>query len=102
MSEPSRATCAAEADFAGEIDYLPYTEVLPQDFASLRDDPNLQWATGLTSQAQVYLTLNLDHEPFNNKMFRQALMTALDRETMTRQITLGVDTPAASAIWNRR
>ena len=85
---------------AGEIDYLPYTEVLPQDFADLRDDPNLQWATGLTSQAQVYLTLNLDKEPFNNKMFRQALMTALDRETMTNQITLGVDTPAMSAFHN--
>jgi peptide/nickel transport system substrate-binding protein len=85
---------------AGEVDYLPYTEVLPQDFASIKDDPNLQWATGLTSQAQVYLTLNLDHEPFNNKQFRQALMTALDRETMAKQITLGVDTPAMSAFHN--
>ncbi|HEY2593834.1 MAG TPA: ABC transporter substrate-binding protein, partial [Chloroflexota bacterium] len=85
---------------AGEIDYLPYTEVVPQDFASLKDDPNFQWATGLTSQAQVYLTLNLDHAPFNNKMFRQALMTALDRDTMTKQITLGVDTPAISAFHN--
>ena len=85
---------------AGEIDYLPYTEVVPQDFASIKDDPNLQWATGLTSQAQVYLTLNLDHEPFNNKQFRQALMTALDRETMARQITLSVDSPAISAFHN--
>jgi len=85
---------------AGEVDYLPYTEVVPQDFASLKDDPSIQWATGLTSQAQVYLTLNLDHEPFNNKMFRQALMTALDRETMTKQITLGVDAPAISGFHN--
>ncbi len=85
---------------AGEVDYLPYTEVVPQDFAALKDDSSLQWATGLTSQAQVYLTLNLDHEPFNNKLFRQALMTALDRETMTSQITLGVDTPAISAFHN--
>jgi peptide/nickel transport system substrate-binding protein len=85
---------------AGEVDYLPYTEVVPQDFASLKDDPNIQWATGLTSQAQVYLTLNLDHEPFSNKMFRQALMTALDRETMTRQITMGMDIPAVSAFHN--
>jgi peptide/nickel transport system substrate-binding protein len=85
---------------AGEVDYLPYTEVLPQDFASVKGDSNLQWATGLTSQAQVYLTLNLDHEPFNNKVFRQALMTALDRVTMTRQITLDVDTPAISAFHN--
>lgn len=85
---------------AGEVDYLPYTEVVPQDFASIKDDPSLQWATGLTSQAQVYLTLNLDHEPFNNKQFRQALMTALDRETMTQQITLGVDAPAISAFHN--
>jgi peptide/nickel transport system substrate-binding protein len=85
---------------AGEVDYLPYTEVVPQDFAAIKDDPNIQSATGLTSQAQVYLTLNLDHEPFNNTMFRQALMTALDRETMTRQITLDVDTPAISAFHN--
>src|SRR5579864_8191895 len=85
---------------SGDVDYLPYTEVLPQDFASVKDDPNLQWATGLTSQAQVYLTLNLDHEPFNNKAFRQALMTALDRVTMTNQITLDVDKPASSAFHN--
>jgi peptide/nickel transport system substrate-binding protein len=85
---------------AGEVDYLPYTEVVPQDFASLKDDPSIQWATGLTSQAQVYLTLNLDHEPFNNKVFRQALLTALDRDTMARQITLGVDAPAISAFHN--
>jgi peptide/nickel transport system substrate-binding protein len=83
---------------AGEVDYLPYTEVVPQDFAAIKDDPKLQSATGLTSQAQVYLTLNLQREPFSNKQFRQALMTALDRATMTRQITLGVDTPAISAI----
>ena len=44
---------------AGEVDYLPYTEVVPQDVASLKDDPSFQWATGLTSEAQVYLTLNL-------------------------------------------
>jgi peptide/nickel transport system substrate-binding protein len=85
---------------AGEVDYLPYTEVVPQDFAAIRDDPKLQWATGLTSQAQVYLTLNLDREPFSNKTFRQALYTALDRETMTRQITEGVDKPAISAFHN--
>jgi peptide/nickel transport system substrate-binding protein len=82
---------------AGEVDYLAYTEVLPQDFASIKDDPQIQWATGLTSQAQVMLTLNLDKAPFSNKTFRQALMTALDRETMNRQITLGVDRPAMSA-----
>ena len=46
------------------------------------------------------MTLNLDKEPFNNKQFRQALMTAIDRETMTKQITLGVDTAAMSAFHN--
>jgi peptide/nickel transport system substrate-binding protein len=83
---------------AGEVDYLPYTEVLPQDFANIRDDPNLQWASGLTSQAQVMLTPNLEKEPFNNKQFRQALYHALDRQTMVKQITLGVDSPPTSAI----
>jgi peptide/nickel transport system substrate-binding protein len=83
---------------AGEVDYLPYTEVLPQDFAAIKDDPKLQWATGLTSQAQAMLTLNLQKEPFTNKTFRQALYVALDRPTMIRQITLGVDSAPASAI----
>jgi peptide/nickel transport system substrate-binding protein len=83
---------------AGEVDYLPYTEVVPQDFAAIKDDPKLQSASGLTSQAQVYLTLNLQRDPFSNKQFRQALMTALDRATMVKQITLGVDSPAVSAI----
>ncbi len=83
---------------AGDVDYLPYTEVLPQDFASIRDDPNFQWATGLTSQAQVMLTLNLQRAPFNNKLFRQALYTAIDRGTMVKQITLGVDSVPISAI----
>lgn len=83
---------------AGEIDYLPYTEVLPQDFASIRDDPNIQWATGLTSQAQVMLTPNLDKQPFNNKQFRQALYYALDRATLVKQITLDVDSVPTSQI----
>jgi peptide/nickel transport system substrate-binding protein len=43
------------------------------------------------------LTLNLDKEPFSNKTFRQALYTAIDRETMNAQITLGVDRPASGA-----
>jgi len=72
--------------------------VLPQDFASVKDDPKLQWATGLTSQAQVMLTPNLQREPMSNKMFRQALYLALDRPTMVKQITLGVDSPPTSAI----
>jgi peptide/nickel transport system substrate-binding protein len=83
---------------SGDVDYLPYTEVLPQDFASIRDDPNFQWATGLTSQAQVMLTLNLQRKPFNNKMFRQALYYAIDRATMVKQITLDVDSVPVSAI----
>jgi peptide/nickel transport system substrate-binding protein len=83
---------------SGDVDYLPYTEVLPQDFASIRDDPNFQWATGLTSQAQVMLTLNLQREPFNNKTVRQALYYAIDRPTMVKQITLDVDSVPLSAI----
>jgi peptide/nickel transport system substrate-binding protein len=85
---------------SGDIDYLPYTEVVPQDFASIKDDPRFQSATGLTSQAQVYVTPNLDRDPFNNKLFRQALFTALDRPTMVSQITLDVDKPAMSAFHN--
>jgi peptide/nickel transport system substrate-binding protein len=83
---------------AGEVDYLPYTEVLPQDFASIKDDPNIQWATGLTSQAQVMLTPNIQKEPFSNKAFRQALYYAIDRPTMVKQITLDVDSVPLSAI----
>jgi peptide/nickel transport system substrate-binding protein len=83
---------------AGDVDYLPYTEVLPQDYASIRNDPGFQSATGLTSQAQVMLTLNLQREPFTNAAVRQALYYAIDRVTMVKQITLDVDTVPTSAI----
>jgi peptide/nickel transport system substrate-binding protein len=83
---------------AGEVDYLPYTEVLPQDFASVKDSPDIQWATGLTSQAQVMLTPNLQKDPWSNKAFRQALYYAIDRPTMVKQITLDVDSVPLSAI----
>jgi peptide/nickel transport system substrate-binding protein len=83
---------------AGEVDYLPYTEVLPQDFASIKDDPGIQWASGLTAQAQVMLTLNLQREPLSNKTLRQALYQAIDRPTLVNQITQGVDAAPISAI----
>jgi peptide/nickel transport system substrate-binding protein len=83
---------------AGEVDYLPYTEVLPQDFASVKDSPDIQWASGLTSQAQVMLTPNAQKEPFSSKAFRQALYYAIDRATMVKQITLDVDSVPLSAI----
>jgi peptide/nickel transport system substrate-binding protein len=83
---------------AGDVDYLPYTEVLPQEFAAIKDDPSIQSASGLTSQAQVMLTLNLQRDPFTNTRFRQALYQAIDRQTMVQQITLGVDVPPISQI----
>jgi peptide/nickel transport system substrate-binding protein len=83
---------------AGEVDYLPYTEVEPQDFARIQDDPKIQWGTGLAAQAVVTVTLNTQRQPMGNKQFRQALMMALDRATLTRQTSLGLDTPSSSAL----
>jgi peptide/nickel transport system substrate-binding protein len=89
-----QATSRAAAIQAGEVDYLPYAEIQPQDFANMKDNPKLQWATGEAPQAQVDLTLNVQHDPLSNKAFRQALYTAIDRNVIQQQLYLGLDNVA--------
>lgn len=71
---------------AGEVDII--VSPLPQALATLKENPNFK-VEEFEAQHTWYLVLNNQTEPFNNKLVRQALHHAIDKEAIVRDILLG-------------
>jgi peptide/nickel transport system substrate-binding protein len=64
------------------------TNLTPDAFKSLEQDPNLQ-VQAFTGANIVYLGFNVQSPPLDNVKLRQAIAYAIDRETLIRDLLLG-------------
>jgi peptide/nickel transport system substrate-binding protein len=82
---------------SGEIDYMIVRE--PANIMALKDDPDVQLIADEQFAASMYaLWLNNTREPFTDSRVRQALIHAIDRETLVREATEGFLTQVAHSI----
>jgi len=79
----------------GGIDFA-YT-VPPDDVEWIREDPNLILGEYM-ALAYVFIVPNLDHEILSNKLVRQAMAYAIDREEIAETIYAGLAVPASGPI----
>ena len=78
----------------GELDYTP---LMPPDVVHAREEPGLSQELTEYPMASVFL-LGLNSQgyaPFGNKLVRQAVSLALDRQEFCDVVWLGTRTPAA-------
>jgi ABC-type transport system substrate-binding protein len=83
----TRATMLA----SGDADVA--TEILAPDFQRFRTTPGIKVLEGLGSQ-QWYITINTQHPGLDDKMVRQALNYAVDKDGIVKTIYLGSAKPA--------
>lgn len=83
IADPAARTAAIQA---GEIDYVHSLYLPVQDYLRLKDDKRFQVGLGNNFPVDQMLTLNTQNAPLNDKRVRQALLTALDRELIDRQV----------------
>jgi len=80
---------------AGECQVAPYPA--PADIARLQANPNLQ----VLSQEGLnvgYLAFNTQKPPFDNKLVRQALNMAIDKDAIIKAVYQGAGKPAVNPI----
>jgi peptide/nickel transport system substrate-binding protein len=63
---------------AGELDWVDAVPL--QSLSSLRDDPSFTYVTDATAGIPDYLALNVQQPPFDDKLVRQAVYWAIDRD----------------------
>ncbi len=92
IPEASQRTIALENN---EID-LAY-DIIPNDLEKVAANENLQLfdAPSLTC---YYVTMNMNKEPFNNQLVRDAINYAIDRQTIVDVIAYGSGQPADAII----
>lgn len=74
----------------GEVDWI-FT-ISPQNLETLQDDPNVIVDTA-PRLSYDYIGLNLNREPFDNKLVRQAIATAINRATVCQFAFFGLCEP---------
>jgi peptide/nickel transport system substrate-binding protein len=74
----------------GTVDIALYLQ--PVDYASLRDDPNVQVIATKASQ-MLWIALNAKFEPFDDPLVRQAMNYAFPRNDVLSSILQGFATP---------
>lgn len=79
---------------AGELDYL---ESNPKDVELLKDDKNIQVVSNQDFGYQ-YMGFNFDNPLFKDKTVRQAIMYAIDRNSMVKTLLQGYGTVMNSHI----
>ena len=84
-------TTAAVSYMAGEVDFImcPASQYL-----EISADPDQYAFTALPTKHTALFSMNEEREPFNNKLVRQALNYATDRETMCQVAFEGYAEPA--------
>jgi peptide/nickel transport system substrate-binding protein len=96
---PEDATRVVEIE-SGGIDLM--YNAPPQDFDRLAKNPKLTAIEELF-QATMYLGMNLKVKPFDNKLVRQAINYAVDKEAIDKAVYFGRATPSygplSPSIW---
>lgn len=91
---PDQATREARLE-AGECDVIPYPN--PANVAKLKANPNLQ----VLEQEGLnvgYLAMNVQKPPFDNKVVRQAINMAIDKDAIVAAVYQGAGKPAKNPI----
>jgi peptide/nickel transport system substrate-binding protein len=83
-------TSRTAAIVSGAVDFIEYVPL--RDVDALQQDPNLVLA-GDTNTNIRFIGLNLDKEPFDNPLVRQAIAAVVDREAMLGPTVFGHGTP---------
>lgn len=73
---------------AGDIDLIG---TLPEQYMLTENDPNLKGAAG-SATTEITLALNNSREPLNNKLVRQAITHAIDKNTIVDGAMFGLGT----------
>ncbi|MDP9366596.1 MAG: peptide ABC transporter substrate-binding protein [Chloroflexota bacterium] len=90
------AAVALESYRAGDLDIV---QLEPPQIPEVEGDPELSEAFLTYPTASTYnLAMNLDREPFNDRLVRQAFSQAFDRETYCAEIRSGDCTPTLTWI----
>ncbi|HYD78541.1 MAG TPA: ABC transporter substrate-binding protein [Paucimonas sp.] len=80
---------------AGECHVMAFPK--PADIESMKKDPNIN----LLSQEGLnigYIAFNVEKKPFDNKMVRQALAMAVDKQSILKSVFQGAGQPAKNPL----
>lgn len=92
IPEAAQRTIALET---GEID-IAY-DLLISDIRRVEEDPDLTLYSA-PSLSCYYVSFNMNKAPFDNKLVRQALNMAIDRELLVETVNRGTGSPADNII----
>lgn len=80
---------------AGTVDIVMYPTV--QDFLRLKDDPSVQAIT-TAGCCEVNINFNTKNKPWDNKLVRQAINHAIDRERFVKVAFQGLSQPICQPV----
>ena len=90
MTIASDDTARTAAVVSGAVDFIEYAPL--RDIPALESDPNLALAGDANTNIR-FIGLNLEVEPFDNPLVRQAIAAVVDREAMLGPTVFGYGTP---------
>jgi peptide/nickel transport system substrate-binding protein len=91
ISDPNSRFAALQS---GDIDLIGVA-LAPEQFIQLQGNPELQGTQG-TATTEITLAMNNAREPFSNKLVRQAITHAIDKEALVSGAFFGLGTPIGS------
>ncbi len=91
IGDPSAQVAALKA---GDIDVIGYVAA-PESAMALEKDPRFKVYAGSTT-GEVIMSTNNKAEPFDDKLVRQAMAHAIDRQTVVDLVMFGYGTPIGS------
>lgn len=91
------ASSLALAMRSGEID-IAWRSLNPEDLIALSQMENLQRVEGVGGLAVRYLVFDVTYPPFDNRLIRQAIAYAVDRDAIIAKAFGGFNTPAYTMV----